>query len=90
MRRWAISVVSPVRVWASLPRARCSSTMAAQVGVAVEGGSAETGAGGDLVEGDGLSGEDQCGAGVFDALRGVCSGVSSGLCLTGCGRRGVR
>ena len=40
----------------------------AQVGVAVEGGSAESGAGGDLIEGHLLSGENDCGAGIFDVL----------------------
>jgi hypothetical protein len=40
----------------------------AQVCVAVEGGSAESGAGGDVIEGDEFSGENDCGAGVFDVL----------------------
>ena len=56
----------------------------AQVGVAVEGGSPEAGAGGDLVEGDGLSGENDCGAGVLDALAALL-GWSSGLCLADVG-----
>jgi hypothetical protein len=46
----------------------------AQVGVAVEGGSPEPGAGGDFVEGDGLSGENDCGAGVFDVLAALLGG----------------
>ncbi len=48
--------------------------MAAQVGIAVEGGSPEAGAGGDFVEGDGLSGENDCGAGVFDVLTALLGG----------------
>jgi hypothetical protein len=40
----------------------------AQVGVAVERGSPESGAGGDVIEGDGLSGENDCSASAFDVL----------------------
>ena len=46
----------------------------AQVGIAVEGSSPEAGAGGDFVEGDGLSGENDCGAGVFDVLTALLGG----------------
>jgi hypothetical protein len=43
----------------------------AQLGVAVEGGAAEPGAGGDLVEGDGLVCGDKVEAGLLDALEAV-------------------
>ena len=46
----------------------------AQVGVAVEGGSPESGAGGDVIEGDGFSGENYCGAGIFDVLSALFGG----------------
>lgn len=39
-----------------------------QLGVAVEGGAAESGAGGDLVEGDRLADGDEVEAGLFDAV----------------------
>ena len=55
----------------------------AQVGIAVEGGSTEAGAGGDVVEGDGLSSENDCGAGIFDVLAALFG--SSGLCLADVG-----
>ena len=41
---------------------------AAQVGVAVEGGPPESGALGDLIEGDGLPAKNDCSADVFDVL----------------------
>jgi len=56
----------------------------AQVGVVVEGGSPKPGAGGDVIEGDGLSGENDCGAGVFDVLAALLGG-SSDLGLTDVG-----
>jgi hypothetical protein len=52
VRRCAISPVRPVRVCASRPRVRCSYDDGSQFGVAVEGCAAESGAGGDIVEGD--------------------------------------
>src|SRR2546423_6085947 len=70
MRRWAISVLSPVRVWASRPRAVLLDD-GSQVALAVEGGSPDAGPGGDLVEGHRLSGGEQRGAGVLDAFAPV-------------------
>ena len=55
----------------------------AQVGVAVESGSPESGASGDIIEGDGLSGENDCAQASSTCWR-RCSG-SSGLCLTDVG-----
>ena len=46
----------------------------AQIGVAIESGSPEPAAGGDVIEGDGLSGENYCGAGVFDLLAALFGG----------------
>jgi hypothetical protein len=46
----------------------------AQVGVSVEGGSPESGAGGDLIECDGFSSEDYCGACVFDGSAALLGG----------------
>ncbi len=46
----------------------------AQVGVAVEGGSPESGASGDVIESDGFSGENDCGTGVFDVLAALLGG----------------
>jgi hypothetical protein len=46
----------------------------AKVGVAVKGGSAESGACSDVIEGDVLSFENYCGAGIFDGLSALFGG----------------
>ena len=49
----------------------------AQVGVAVESGSPESGASGDIIEGDGVPGENDCCAGVFDVLAALFGVIRS-------------
>jgi hypothetical protein len=58
----------------------------AWVAVAVDGGPTESGVGGDLVEGDRFSGENDCCAGVFDVF-GCVVRVSSGLRVADVGVR---
>ena len=48
--------------------------VSAQIEVAVESGPPEPGASSDVIEGDGLSCENYCGAGVFDGLAALLGG----------------
>ena len=79
VRRWAISLVRPDRVRASVWWVRWSSMIGAEALVAVERGSGEAGFGGDSGEGDLFVGVEQVGPGLFNSAEVCCR--SSGLGL---------